>query len=61
MTPSRAKMLRERQKTVAYESISLEFKGGNHRGADEIMGTVESEDTASQDPDIAICEREKAL
>ena len=54
-------MLRERQKTVAYESISLEFKGGNHRGADEIMGTVESEDTASQDPDIAICEREKAL
>ncbi len=43
---------------MAYEDITLDFKGGNQRGADEI---TEAADGSSEDPDTVICEREKAL
>ena len=58
VAPGRARLLRERQKTMAYEDITLDFKGGNQRGADEI---TEAADGSSEDPDTVICEREKAL
>ena len=54
----RARLLRERQKTVAYEDIHLDFKGGDRRGAEEV---VQAEDASVEDPDTIICEREKAL
>lgn len=54
----RARLLRDRQKTIAYEAITLDFKGGNQRGADEITA---AEDATAEDPDTIICEREKAL
>lgn len=58
VTPGRARLLRDRQKTVAYEAINLEFKDGNQRHADE---TTAAEDPTAEDPDTVICEREKAL
>ena len=58
VAPGRARLLRDRQKTIAYEAITLDFKGGNQRGADEI---TEAEDASAEDPDTIICEREKAL
>ena len=58
VTHARARLLRDRQKTVAYEAINTDFKDGNQRGADEITG---GEDATAEDPDTVICEREKAL
>jgi hypothetical protein len=62
LTPERARLLRERQRTVAYESIASSVKNEKERGADELLSTalnVSADD--SQDPDAVICEREKAL
>jgi hypothetical protein len=62
VTPERARLLRERKRTVAYESIASGIKDGKERGADELLSSALDVGGAdSQDPDIAICEREKAL
>ena len=58
VAPARARLLRERQKTIAYEDIHLEFKDGDRRGAEEV---AQAEDASVEDPDTIICDREKAL
>ena len=56
----RAQLLRDRQKVIAYESINTTFKQGAMRGPDELLGT-DKEHADSQDPELSINEREKAL
>lgn len=60
MLESRARLLKERQKTRAYESMAITNKDGNERGADELIGTG-ADDAFTQEPEIAISEREQAL
>lgn len=61
MSEVRARLLRDRQKTVAYEAIGVgALKGGEQRAPDEVLGTG-ADDAASQDPDAAVSEREQAL
>lgn len=45
---------------MAYESLNTTFKGGEQRGADDLVGTG-ADNADSQDPDVMVCEREKAL
>ena len=60
MPESRARLLKERQKTRAYESMVIINKDGNERGADELIGTG-ADDASTQEPDTVISDREQAL
>ena len=62
VTPQRARLLRERQRTVAYESISSSLKNEKQRGADELLlPALNNGEIDSQNPEAAICEREKTV